>query len=91
MAAAKNKHSDAVDTLLKRGAQVDIQRDVRIRESILSAVSIHFYPLQDGSTTLQVASYYPGNSGIIDTLINHGANVDHVNKVLLMFHSNCYE
>ena len=31
MAAAKNKHSDAVDTLLKRGAQVDIQRDVRIR------------------------------------------------------------
>ncbi len=42
MAAAKNMHSDAVDTLLKRGAQVDIQRDVRIRESILSAVSIYF-------------------------------------------------
>ncbi len=36
MAAAKNMHSDAVDTLLKRGAQVDIQRDVRIRENIYS-------------------------------------------------------
>ncbi len=32
MAAAKNMHRDAVDTLLKTGAQVDIQRDVRIRE-----------------------------------------------------------
>ena len=29
MAAVKNKHSDAVDTLLKRGAQVDIPMDVR--------------------------------------------------------------
>ncbi len=30
MAAAKNKHSDVVDTLLKSGAQVDIPIDVRI-------------------------------------------------------------
>ncbi len=28
MAAAKNKHSDVVDTLLKRGATVDIEREV---------------------------------------------------------------
>ncbi len=33
MAAAKHKHSEVVDTLLKRGAQVDIQRNVRVREN----------------------------------------------------------
>ncbi len=32
MAAAKNKHTEVVDTLLKRGAAVDIQKNVRVRK-----------------------------------------------------------
>ncbi len=40
------------------------------------------YPLQDGSTTLQVASYYKGNSAVMKTLIKYGANIDHLNKVI---------
>ncbi len=82
MAAAKKKHSDAVDTLLERGAQVDIQRYVRIdKRNYL----IYYTPLQDGSTTLHVASYYKGNSAVMKTLFKHGANVDHLNKVIYVF------
>ena len=33
MAAAKNKHTEVVETLLKKGAAVDIQRNVRIKNN----------------------------------------------------------
>ena len=36
---------------------------------------------QDGSTALQVASYYKDNSAVVNALIKHGANVDLQNKV----------
>ena len=36
---------------------------------------------KDGSTALQVASYYKGNSAVVNVLIKHGANVDLQNKV----------
>ena len=75
MAAAKNKHSEVVDTLLKRGAEVDLARDVSSITIFHCTLgySMKFFESQDGSTALHVASYYKGNSAVMNVLIKHGA------------------
>ncbi|XP_064383528.1 ankyrin repeat and KH domain-containing protein 1-like isoform X2 [Halichondria panicea] len=94
MQASQEGHVDVINVLLDHNAKVNHQTETTWCALMAAAKNMHSDAVDtllkrgaqvdiqrdDGSTTLQVASYYKGNSAVMKTLIKHGANIDHLNK-----------
>ncbi|XP_064383541.1 uncharacterized protein LOC135332133 isoform X2 [Halichondria panicea] len=94
MQASQGGHVGVINILLDHNAKVNHQTETTWCALMAAAKNKHSDAVDtllkrgaqvdiqrdDGSTTLQVASYYKGNSAVMKTLIKHGANIDHLNK-----------